>query len=203
MTQLAIPSSPVPLTLRLGSALRLSDDELFELCARNRELRIERTAGGDLIVMTPAGGESSHRNLEITAALAVWARRDGTGVAFDSSVGFFLPNGAMRGPDAAWVLRSRLEPLPAETRKKFLPLCPDFVVELRSPSDRLPDLQAKTEEFRENGARLGWLVDPQEKRVHVYRPARSVEVLENPTQIAGDPELPGFSLDLQPVWAPL
>lgn len=200
MAQIAISSSPVPLSLQVGDSLRLSDEELFELCARNPELRIERTAGGDLIVMTPAGGASGYRNSEIIAALAGWAKRDGTGVAFDSATGFFLPNGAMRSPDAAWVLRSRLEPLSDEAREKFLPLCPDFVVELRSPSDRLPDVQAKMEEYRDNGARLGWLIDPQERRIHAYRPGQAVDVLENPSQIAGDPELPGFVLDLTPIW---
>ncbi|HVS02456.1 MAG TPA: Uma2 family endonuclease, partial [Thermoanaerobaculia bacterium] len=189
--------------LRMGSELRLSDDELFDLCARNPELRIERTAAGDLIVMTPAGGASGHRNLEITSALAVWARSDSTGVGFDSSTGFVLPNGAMRAPDAAWVLRSRLEPLSSEAKEKFLPLCPDFVVELRSPADRLGDLQARMEEYRDNGARLGWLVDPQERRVHVYRPGRPAEVLEGVAAVSGDPELAGLVLELEPVWRPI
>jgi Uma2 family endonuclease len=203
MAQIAISSTPVPLKLQMGSALHLSDDELFDICARNPELRIERTAEGNLIVMTPAGGASGHRNLEIGMALGVWARRDGTGVAFDSSTGFLLPNGAMRAPDAAWVLRARLDPLPAETKEKFLPLCPDLVIELRSTSDRLLDVQMKMEEYRDNGARLGWLVDPRERRVHVYRPARPVEILNDPAQVTGDPEVPGFVLELGPVWAPL
>ena len=203
MTHIAIASSPVPLSLQLGSALRLSDDELFDLCARNPELRIERTAEGNLIVMPPAGGASGHRNLEITAALALWSRRDGTGVGFDSSTGFLLPNGAMRAPDAAWVLRSRLDRLSAQVKEKFLPLCPDFAIELRSPSDRLSDVKAKVEEYRDNGARLAWLLDPQERRVHVYRPGRPIEVLEAPLTVSGDPELPGFVLELEPIWQPL
>lgn len=200
MTQIAIASSPVPLKLQVGEALRLSDDELFELCARNPELWIERTAEGDLIVMTPAGGASGHRNTEIVVALVVWAKEDGRGAAFESSTGFLLPSGAMRSPDAAWVLRSRLDPLPDEVWEKFLPLCPDFVVELRSPSDRLSDLEAKMEEWRDNGARLGWLIDPQQRRVHVYRPGRAVEVLDAPAEVRGDPELAGFILDLAPIW---
>ncbi len=203
MTQLAISSTPVPLTLEMGSALRLSDDELFELCARNPELRIERTAGGDLIVMTPAGGETGHRNMRIAVRLGAWAEQDGSGASFDSSTGFLLPSGAMRVPDAAWVLRSRLERLSAETKRRFLPLCPDFVIELRSPSDSLPELQAKMEEYRDNGARLGWLIDPLERRVHVYRPGRPVDVLADAEQVSGEPELPGFVLDLRPVWEPL
>lgn len=202
MTQIAISSSPVPLTLQMGS-LQLSDDELFELCARNPELRIERTSEGDLIVMTPAGGASGHRNAEIVGALRNWALSDGSGVVFDSSTGFLLPNGAMRAPDAAWVLRSRLASLSPEAKERFLPLCPDFAVELRSPSDRLDDLRAKMEEYRDNGVRLGWLLDPQERRVHVYRPATEPEVLAKATEVSGDPELPGFRLDLEPIWAPL
>ena len=130
-----------------------------------------------------------------------WADRDGTGVASDASVGFVLPDGAMRAPDAAWVRRERLEEVSPEDRKRFLPLCPDFVVELRSPSDRLEDLQATMEEFRERGARLGWLVDPEERRVWIYRPDQEVEVLDDSAEISGAPELPGFVLDLTPVWA--
>lgn len=203
MTLLAISSTPVPLNIELGEVLVRNDEELFEFCARNPELRIERTAEGDLIVMTPAGGLSSHRNFEIVLALGEWAAMDGTGVGFDSSAGFVLPNGAMRAPDAAWVLRSRLDPLPPEAKERFLPLCPDFVVELRSPSDRLSDLQAKMAEYRDNGARLGWLIDPQERRVHVYRPGLPAEVLDDPTEVSGDPELPELVLDLGPIWAPL
>jgi Uma2 family endonuclease len=203
MTVLAIRSTPIPLNVELGKAIARSDEELYDFCARNPELRIERTAEGDLIVMTPAGGESGHRTLEIAIALGLWARHDGTGIAFDSSAGFLLPNGALRAPDAAWLVRSKLEPLSAEERQGFLPVCPDFVVELRSPSDRLADLRAKMEECRQHGARLGWLIDPEARRVHVYRPGRPVEVLEDPTEVSGDPELPGFLLDLGPVWAPI
>lgn len=203
MTQIAIPSSSPPLRLELGSALRLADDELFELCRRNPELRIERTAEGDLVVMTPAGGASSHRNFEIVRALGDWAARDGRGAGFDSSAGFLLPNGAMRAPDAAWVLRSRLDALAPEIKERFVPLAPDFVVELRSVSDRLSELQAKMEEYRDSGVRLGWLIDPQERRVHVYRPGSSVEVLDGARQVSGDPVLAGFVLELEQIWAPL
>ncbi|MGH9381489.1 MAG: Uma2 family endonuclease [Thermoanaerobaculia bacterium] len=199
MTQLAV-SSPVPFKLELGNALRLSADELFELCARNKELRIERTAEGDLIVMSPAGLKTSMRNALITKALAVWAEVDGTGVASDSSAGFRLPNGAMRSPDAAWILRSRFDALAAEEQEKFAPLAPDFVIELLSPSDELERAQEKMEEWRANGVRLGWLLDPRSRGVYVYRPGAAVEVLEQPSRIAGDPELPGFVLDLAAVW---
>lgn len=203
MTHIALPSSPVPVDFHLGSDVRLDDQALFEVCLRNPELRIERTAEGNLIVMTPAGGLSGHRNLEISATLAIWARQESSGAGFDSSTGFLLPNGAMRAPDAAWVRYDRLDQLSAEEKEGFLPLCPDFVVELRSSSDRLSDLAAKMEEYRTNGARLGWLVDPLERRVHVYRPQRPVEVLDDPTEVTGDPELPGLTLDLERIWAPL
>jgi Uma2 family endonuclease len=202
MTQLAIRSASIPFNVELGSALRLSDDELYELCIRNKELQIERTPKGDLIVMTPVGGESSHRNAEAVFALVAWARQDGTGVAFDSSGGFLLPNGAMRAPDASWVKRSRWDALTPEERRKFVPLVPDFVMELRSPSDRLDDVQAKMEEYRSVGVRLGWLIDPEERRVHVYRPDRPPEVLDDPDRVEADPELPGFVLDLDPIWQP-
>lgn len=202
MTQIAIRDASIPFNVELGSALRLSDDQLFELCGRNPELRIERTPEGDLTVMTPAGGESSRKNVEAMVALAAWAKQDGTGVVFDSSAGFLLPNGAMRSPDAAWVERSRWQALEPEERRGFVPLVPNFVLELRSPSDRLPDLRAKMEEYRACGVRLGWLIDPEERRVHVYRPGRVPEVLEAPARVAADPELPGFVLDLEPIWAP-
>lgn len=203
MREFANPGAPVTLSLRLSPELRLDDDDLLELCARNPELRIERTAEGDLIVMTPAGGASSRRNVRIVAALETWAQRGGTLVVFDSSGGFLLPNGAMRAPDASCVLRSRLANLSAQAKERFLPLCPDVVVEVRSPSDRLADLMAKMEEYRDNGARLGWLIDPQERCVHVYRPGRPVDVLEHPTELSGDPELASFVLGLATVWEPL
>ncbi|MGD2116182.1 MAG: Uma2 family endonuclease [Acidobacteriota bacterium] len=203
MTQIAIRSESVPIELQVGAELRLTDDTLFRLCSENPELRIERTAQGDLIVMTPAGGESSHRNLRIATALALWADEDGTGVAFDSSAGFILANGAMRSPDASWVETARLAKLKPEEKRRFIPLCPDFVLELKSPTDRSADLQAKMEEYRDNGARLGWLIDPETRRVAIYRPRAAVEVLDQPSEIHGDPELPRFTLELHRVWQPL
>lgn len=200
MTQIAIRSEPVPIELQVGSELRLSDDKLFQLCAQNPELRIERTARGDLIVMTPAGGESSHRNLRIATALAIWADQDGTGTAFDSSAGFILPNGAMRSPDASWVKNSRLAGLTPEQKRRFIPLCPDFVIELKSPTDRLADLQAKMEEYRDNGARLGWLIDPERQQVHIYRLSKTAELKNRPSKLRGDPELTGFLIKLHRIW---
>lgn len=203
MTVIAFRTGGEPVDLEVGPALGLSDDELLELSSRNPDLRLERTAGGDLVVMTPAGGASGHRNLEIAVALGTWTRADGTGVAFDSSTGFLLPDGSLRAPDAAWVRRSRLADLPPEARERYLPLAPDFAVELRSPTDDLADLQAKLAEYRDHGTRLGWLIDPVERRVHVYRPGRDPEVLNDPGRIAGDPELPGFILELEPIFRPL
>jgi Uma2 family endonuclease len=203
MTQIAIRTGPVPMNMEMGSALRLSDDELFELCARNPELRIERSANGDLIVMSPTGWASGRRNARILGALIAWADQDGRGEVTESSAGFLLPNGAVRAPDAAWILRPKLAALSAEAKERFLPACPDFVIELRSPSDELSDLQGKMEDYRSCGVGLGWLIDPEERRVHVYRPGREIEVLDHPTEISGDPELPGFTLDLTPVWEPV
>ena len=131
-----------------------------------------------------------------------WSERDGTGAAFDSNGGFVLPNGAMRAPDAAWVRRERLAELTAEQKRKFLPLCPDFVVELRSPTDPLAKIQTKMQEYLENGARLGWLIDPEERKVHVYRPGEPVRILENHEKVSGDPVLSGFFLDLRRIWEP-
>ena len=184
------------LTLRVRPVLQLTDDQFFELCQINRDLRIERTAQGGLSIMSPAGGDSSALNAEITIQLGTWAKRDGTGRTFDSSGGFVLPDGAVRSPDAAWVSRARLASLTAEQRMKFLPLCPDFVIELRSPTDSLPVLQDKMREYVENGARLGWLVDPPGGQVFVYRPDAPVERLVEPDSVSADPVLRGFRLEM-------
>jgi Uma2 family endonuclease len=153
--------------------------------------------------MPPAGGESGSRNAEIVRQLGNWTMGNGTGVLFDSSSGFTLPNGALRSPDAAWVRRDRLAALSAAERERFLPLCPDFVVELMSPSDSLTETQAKMDEYLANGARLGWLIDRKNRRVLVYRPDQLFETLDDSAQISGDPVLPGFVLDLNPIFRPL
>lgn len=193
-------STGLPLVVRLQPVLRLSESQFFALCQLNRDLRIERSAQGEMLIMPPAGGGTSQRNARITGRLVVWAERDGTGVTFDSSGGFRLPSGAVRSPDASWVDRSRLDQVEAKQRERFLPLCPDFVVELRSPSDRLEDLQAKMQEYLDNGARLGWLLDPRPRHLYVYRPDADVERLENPETVSGEPVLPGFVLDLREIW---
>lgn len=190
----------LPLVVRTRPVLDLSEDQLFDVCQLNRDLRIERTAEGELLIMPPAGWETGSQNGEVTRQLGNWARRDGTGVAVDSSAGYTLPNGATRGPDASWITRSRLEQIPAERRRRFLPACPDFVLELRPPSDRLADVQAKMQEYLDNGARLGWLLDPEPRRLYVYRPDVEVERLDNPETVSGDPVLPGFVLELRTIW---
>ena len=207
MSQTLVESPSTPATgafaiLRLRPAVELTDDQFFELCQLNRDLRLERTAEGDIIVMSPTGGETGNRNTSITGQLYNWAKKDATGAAFESSTGFKLPNGADRSPDAAWVSRSRLAQLTPEQKQKFLPLCPDFAIELRSPSDRFEDVQAKMEEYIENGARLGWLIDPSTKSVHVYRPGATIELLQGVLSVSGDPELLGFVLDLREIWEP-
>lgn len=186
--------------LRLEPVLRLSDDQLLELCRLNRDLRIERTSQGDLAIMTPAGAGSGRRNSEILFQLESWARKDGTGVVFSASAGFLLPDGSMRAPDAAWVLRSRLMELSPEQKEKFLPLCPDFVVELLSPTDRLAATQRKMEEYLAHNAQLGWLINPLERKVYIYSPGRALRVLEEPASVSGDPVLPGFRLELGGIW---
>lgn len=191
-----------PVVLRLRPVVELNDDQLLELSSLNKDLRLERTAEGELVVRPPAGGETGNRNAGLTAQVWAWAERDGTGVGFDSSGGFTLPSGAVRAPDVAWVRRERLAGLTTEQKRKFLPLCPDFVIELRSPSDALAKTETKLDEYIENGARLGWLIDPETKQVHVYRPNKDVEVLAGASEISGDPELPGFVLDLRRVWEP-
>lgn len=197
----AIPfPEPEPIRVHLRPVLDMNDDEFFDFCQLNRDLRIERTAEGDLIIMPPAGGETGNRNARLNAFFTLWALNDGTGEPFDSSTGFILPNGATRSPDAAWVKRLRLAALTPEQKKKFLPLCPDFVIELRSLSDTLRTVQEKMQEYIANGTQLGWLIDPLERRVYVYRPGVAGECLDNPASISADPELPGFVLDLSHVW---
>ena len=189
-----------PLVVHLQPVVNLTDDQLYEFSQINRDLRIERNAQGELIIMPPTGGDTSQRNAEIIVQLGSWAKRNGEGVTFDSSGGFRLSSGAMRSPDAAWVKRTRLDALSAEERQKFIPLCPEFVIELRSPTDSLSVLQEKMQEYLDNGAQLAWLIDPEQKRVYVYRPGEPVQELERPEKISGDPLLSGFDLDLSEIW---
>jgi Uma2 family endonuclease len=198
------PESLVPdsLVVHFGDMLRnITDDEFFRFCQLNRDLRIERTSDGEILIMPPTGGDTGRTNSALNGLLYSWAQRDGTGITFDSSTGFTLANRAKRSPDAAWVKRSRWDALTKQQRQEFPPLCPDFVVELRSPTDSLRTLQAKLREYIANGALLGWLIDPIEKKVYVYRPSAEVTCLDDPKTVSGDPVLPRFVLDLQRLWA--
>jgi Uma2 family endonuclease len=195
----AADEAALPLVLRLEPVIHLSDDQLIALCAIN-EVWIERNAHGELLLMPPAVSDIGRQELDVAGQLWTWAKRDGTGVAFGPSSGFRLPNTAVRAADAAWIRRPRWEAISAEEREKFAPLCPDFVIELRSPSSRLRDAQDKMAEWVANGAQLGWLIDPRFRHVYVYRPDAPVERLENPAELSGDPLLPGFVLDLREIW---
>ena len=202
MKQSVAPFGVRPLILHTRPLFTMSDEVFFDFCQTNREWQIERNAQGEILIMPPTGGETSHGNAVLTTVLMTWALQDATGVAFDSSGGFDLPNGATRSPDAAWVKRSRLAGLSPAQKKRFLPLCPDFVVEFRSPSDHLKTLQDKMQEYIDNGALLGWLLDVPNRRVFVYRPGKTVECLEDPGTIVGEPELPGFVLGMAKIWEP-
>jgi Uma2 family endonuclease len=202
MIKVQPPTERPALVLHLRPVIEMTREQFFEFCQLNRDVRIERTAEGDLVIMPPTGGETGARNARLIAQVTQWAEQDGSGVVFDSSTGFDLPNGATRSPDVAWVKRSRLAELTPEQKQRFLPLCPDFIIELRSPSEPLSILQEKMEEYLANGAQLGWLIDPVERRVYLYRPDAPVERLDNPTRLSGDPVLPGFVLDLEAVWEP-
>lgn len=188
-----------PLILNV-EALTLSDQQFYQFCQDNPDLQFERNAQGELIVMSPTGGETGNRNLEIGYQLQSWSRQNSLGIAFDSSTGFKLPNGAERSPDAAWVTMAKWQSLKHQEQRGFVPLCPDFVIELRSPSDSLKRLQEKLQEYREQGTQLGWLIDRQQQRVEIYRPHQAVEILERPRQLSGETVLVGFTLDLTTIW---
>lgn len=190
------------IVLRLGPLKEhVTDDEFFKFCQLNRDLRIEMASDGEVIIMSPVGSEGGNRNFKLTGRFAAWAEAEGTGVGFDSSTGFKLPNGAMRSPDVSWIRRDRWEAVPKKQRKKFAPICPDFVVELRSETDSLEVLQEKMKEYLRSGAQLGWLIDPLEKKVHVYRSKTTVEVLDRPRSVSGEPLLKGFVLELNGIFS--
>jgi len=178
----------------------MNDEEFFEFCQLNPELRIERTSEGDIIVMSPTGGKTGRRNAKLIARVTNWAEQDATGQVFDSSTVFILPNSAGRSPDVCWVRNGRWNSLTAKEQEQFPPLCPDFVVELRSQSDSLKNLKEKMEEYIANGAQLGWLIDPVEHKVQIYRPDAAAEVLDDPKEVSGEPLLKGFVLDVQSLW---
>ena len=186
--------------LHMQPVIEIDDERFYALCQLNRDVRLERNQEGDVIIMPPTGGDTGKRNAEIIVQLGMWARQDATGTIFDSSTGFRLPNNAVRSPDAAWVENVRLDLLSDDERRKFIPLCPDFLLELRSESDHLGTLQEKMQEYIDNGTRLAWLIDPLERKTHIYRSDLPVEELENPEHISGDPILSRFTLDLRKIW---
>jgi Uma2 family endonuclease len=176
-------------------------EQFEELCRKHGKLRLELTSSGELIAMPPTGAETCKCNTDLIYQLLAWTKKDRTGVGFGNTAGFILPNGAIRSPDAAWIKQEKWDSLTAPQRKRFVPFCPDFVVELRSPSDNLAPLYVKMIEYMENGASLGWLIDPFKRQVYVYRPNEETVVLDNPESVSADPLLPGFTLDLTEIWS--
>jgi Uma2 family endonuclease len=189
----------IPLHSPLELTLELTDEQFFQLCIDNRDLRFERTASGGLIIMPPTGSETGRRNSDLNFQLKAWSRQNNLGVVFDSSTGFKLPDGSDISPDAAWVRRDRWDALTPEQKEKFAPICPDFVVELRSTTDSLEKLRAKMKVYVKNGARLGWLLDRKNRKVEISRQGREVEILDAPATLSGEDVLPGFVLDLSDI----
>lgn len=200
MTTLLIQTESIPLTVNLPAIKSMSVEQFYEFCLANRDLRIERTASGEVIIMPPAFSDTGNRNIKIAQQLANWADQDGTGETFDSSTGFTLPNGATRSPDASWIKLARWNALTEEQKASFAPICPDFVIELRSKSDTLSGLQDKMQEYIANGTSLGWLIDRKNRKVYIYRPHQALEILDNPETVSGEPELPGFVLRMAKIW---
>lgn len=181
-------------------SIELNDEQFYQLCRNNPDLRFERNSDGDLLIMSPTGGETGNRNIEIAYQLQAWSRQNKLGKAFDSSTGFKLPNGANRSPDASWITIAKWNSLTDEQKQKFLPLCPDFAIELLSPSDKLSKTQAKMQEYLDNGMQLGWLINPQSQQVEIYRQGKQVEIQDRPDSLLAGSILPEFNLDLQSIW---
>ncbi|MEG4106422.1 Uma2 family endonuclease [Microcoleus sp. S13_C5] len=188
------------ITLNLNSLIQLTSEQFYQLCEENPELKLERNANGELIVLPPTGGETGRSNSKFNLQIGLWNEQTQLGEAFNSSTGFTLPNKADRSPDASWVEKSRWEALTPEQREKFIPLCPDFAVEILSPTDSLKKTQEKMQEYMENGCRLGWLINRKKREVEIYRPGQDVEVLQSPLTLSGENVLPGFVLNLQKIW---
>jgi Uma2 family endonuclease len=184
------------ITVTLTPVIELSDDAFYELCQNNKDLRFERTAQGALIIMPPVGGEGSSREASAISQLWIWNKQAKLGIVFSSSGGFKLPNGSDRSPDAAWVRQARWNALTPEQRRKFPPIAPDFVIEVRSASDDIKTLRAKMREYMENGGELGWLINPQDRQVEIYRFGQEPEILQSPSSLSGEPLLPGFMFNL-------
>ena len=188
------------LSLQIPPSLKFTDEEFEQIVEFNKELRLELTAEGELIIMSPTGGETGNRNFDLIGQIWFWSRKNKLGKAFDSSTGFKLPNGATRSPDASWIKIERWEALTQQQRKKYLPLCPDFAVELVSESDDVEDTRKKMREYIENGLKLGWLINPKDKQVEIYRIGKEVEILDSPKSLSGEDVLVGFNLDLEVIF---
>ena len=200
MQVVALPEHGTSVKLRFDIERRLSDKEYLAFCRANPELRVERTAEGEIVIVPPAGGESSHRSLRVAAQLDRWAEKDGRGKAFDSSVQFMLPDGSALSPDAAWVSNESLRSLSRPQRRQFPPICPEFVVEVMSPSDRLKQAKAKMEQWAANGVHLGWLIDGDAETVYIYRRGEPVKMRRGIRVLAGEGPVKGFVLRLRPIW---
>jgi Uma2 family endonuclease len=194
------PEYDIPPEL-IGLSQPITAEQFEELCGKYRELRLELTSTGELKIMPPTGSETDIRNADLTYQLVAWCKQNGIGVCFGSNAGFTLPNGAIRSPDGAWIKREKWDSLTKQQKASFAPICPDFAVELRSPSDRLTELFLKMFEYLENGTSLGWLIDPIKRQVYVYRPNQETVVLDNPQTVSADPLLPGFTLNLTELWS--
>jgi Uma2 family endonuclease len=200
VTQLSVALEILPMVLQMQPNIIMTDDNFYDFCQLNRDFRIERNQIGDLLIMSPTGSETEERNFDLIVQLGVWTKQNGTGVGFGSSGGFTLPNGAVRSPDAAWINRTKWEAIPAEQRKKFAPICPEFIIELCSETDNLKILQEKMQEYIDNGTQLGWLIDRKQRKIFIYRPGQALEELDNPQTLTGENLLPGFVLDLSQIW---
>ena len=200
MTTLLIQTASVSLMVNFPAIKSMDIEQFYEFCQANRDLRIERTASGEVIITPPAFSDTGNRNIKIVQQLTNWADYDTTGETFDSSAGFSLPNGATRSPDASWIKLERWNALSEEQQASFAPICPDFVSELRSRSDSLRGLQDKMQEYIDNGASLGLLIDRKIRKVYIYRPNQEPEILDNPEVVSAAPELPGFILRMATIW---
>ncbi len=190
-----------PIVLQMPPELQMTDEQFFEFCQINRDLRIERNKLGEISIMPPTGSETGNRNFNIALQLGIWAEQDSTGICFDSSTGFKLSTGAQRSPDASWIKLDRWNTLSPQQQQRFAPICPDFVVELRSPSDNLKPLQEKMAEYmQEPGIQLGWLIDRKHRKVYIYRPGIEEECLDHPAEVSGEEVLPRFVLNMSKVW---
>jgi len=200
MTQTISLTENIPLKLQMSPAIDMTDEQFFAFCQQNRDYRIERNATGEITIMPPTGSETGNRNFDLIVQLGIWTRQNGTGIGFDSSAGFTLPNGAMKSSDAAWIKLEKWHTLTPEQQQKFAPICPDFIIELRSPSDNLQPLKDKLQEYIDNGVSIGWLIDRKNRKVYIYRPNSEVECLDNPATLSGESILPEFVLQLSTIW---